>query len=221
VTDSFSQDGWSAFVVKMWGKVTGDQAMEKRGMLTTILSLGGRGMTIADVQPGNLQLAVQARAFNNYFYLDSSNTNAPTRFRPNKVAGILFENKVDYASTSLHPCLGVPHLPTSSSLSTHSLPRTLNSVLTSQTAYFGSAPELIHGIHMVPISPPTSLLRPRQFVKEEWEAFFDNGRANVDGMSRLSLDLHLSIQLASFSNTCPCLSSLILYPRPHAFPPLP
>ncbi|OAL06307.1 endo-1,3(4)-beta-glucanase 1 precursor [Phaeosphaeriaceae sp. SRC1lsM3a] len=122
--ESSSEDGWSAFVVKMWGKVIGDQSMEKRG---------------------TLQLAVQARAFNNYFYFDAANTIHPARFIPNKVAGILFENKVDYAT------------------------------------YFGSAPELIHGIHMVPISPPTTLLRPRQFVKEEWEAFFDKGRANVDG----------------------------------------
>lgn len=54
---------------------------------------------MTDDVTGTLQLAVQARAFNNYFYLDAANTIHPARFIPNKVAGILFENKVDYAST--------------------------------------------------------------------------------------------------------------------------
>jgi endo-1,3(4)-beta-glucanase len=49
-------------------------------------------------------------------------------------------------------------------------------------AYFGDAAELIHGIHMVIINPSTGYLRPYQFVKEEWEKFFSNGRANVEGM---------------------------------------
>jgi endo-1,3(4)-beta-glucanase len=44
-------------------------------------------------------LAVQARSFNNYFYLQNNNTNHPARFIQNKVTGILFENKVDYTST--------------------------------------------------------------------------------------------------------------------------
>lgn len=34
---------------------------------------------------------------------------------------------------------------------------------------------------MVLINPSTSLLRHRQFVKEEWEQHFSDGRANVDG----------------------------------------
>lgn len=51
-------------------------------------------------------LAIQARSFNSYFYLQSVNTNHPARFIGNKVTGILFENKVDYASTfSLPPPL--------------------------------------------------------------------------------------------------------------------
>lgn len=44
-------------------------------------------------------LAVQARTFSNYFYLQSNNTNQPARFIENKVTGILFENKVDHTST--------------------------------------------------------------------------------------------------------------------------
>lgn len=34
---------------------------------------------------------------------------------------------------------------------------------------------------MVPVSPPTLFLRPRVFVKEEWDRFFSDGRANVPG----------------------------------------
>jgi endo-1,3(4)-beta-glucanase len=81
-------------------------------------------------------LAVQARSFNSYFYLTSTNTNQPPQFVPHKVSGILFENKVDYAT------------------------------------YFGDAPHLVHGIHMLPLAPPSAYLRPRAFVKEEWDAFF-------------------------------------------------
>jgi endo-1,3(4)-beta-glucanase len=97
---------------------------------------------------GNIMLAIQARTFNSYFYLLSTNTVQPPRFVPNKVTGILFENKVDYAT------------------------------------YFGTLPALIHGIHMVPLNPSSVFLRPRSFVKEEWDAFFSEGRAlaaEVDG----------------------------------------
>lgn len=47
-------------------------------------------------------LAIQARSFSNYFYLQSNNTNQPSKFIDNKVTGILFENKVDHASTYNH-----------------------------------------------------------------------------------------------------------------------
>ena len=59
-------------------------------------------------------LAMQARSFNNYFYLQSNNVNHPARFIGNKVTGILFENKVDYASTyrpnPLHSSFTTPSL---------------------------------------------------------------------------------------------------------------
>jgi endo-1,3(4)-beta-glucanase len=51
--------------------------------------------------PGTLMLAIQARSFANYFYLQASNRNHPARFVQNKVAGTLFENKCEYTST--HP----------------------------------------------------------------------------------------------------------------------
>ncbi|KAF2025756.1 endo-1,3(4)-beta-glucanase 1 precursor [Setomelanomma holmii] len=134
--ESTSEDGFASFAIKMWGKVIGDLNMEKRG---------------------NLMLAIQARSFNNYFYLQDNNTNHPARFIQNKVTGILFENKVDYAT------------------------------------YFGNAIELVHGIHMVPVSPPSYYLRQRQFVKEEWEKFFDNGRENTDGGWRGILYANLAL----------------------------
>jgi endo-1,3(4)-beta-glucanase len=34
---------------------------------------------------------------------------------------------------------------------------------------------------MVPIHPFTVLTRPRAFVKEEWDRYFSDGRANVEG----------------------------------------
>lgn len=52
-----------------------------------------------DINSGNLMLAIQARSFNQYFYMLSNNTNHPQRFIGNSVTGILFENKVDHAST--------------------------------------------------------------------------------------------------------------------------
>ncbi|KAF2193469.1 glycoside hydrolase family 81 protein [Zopfia rhizophila CBS 207.26] len=75
--ESTSEDGFAAFGLKMWGKIIGDVNMEARG---------------------NLMLAVQARSFQNYFYMESNNVNQPPEFIGNKVTGILFENKVDHAT---------------------------------------------------------------------------------------------------------------------------
>ena len=53
------------------------------------------------------------------------------------------------------------------------------------TTYFGSAPEYIHGIQMIPLMPFSPLIRPRRFVQEEWDAFFKTGAvadaANIKG----------------------------------------
>ncbi|KAH9864463.1 hypothetical protein J1614_010397 [Plenodomus biglobosus] len=76
--ESTSEDGFASFAIKMWGKVIGDVNMEKR-----------------------------ARSFNSYFYIQSNNTNHPARFIQNMITGILFENKVDYASTQ--PQCTLPH----------------------------------------------------------------------------------------------------------------
>ncbi|KAF2877864.1 endo-1,3(4)-beta-glucanase 1 precursor [Massariosphaeria phaeospora] len=119
--ESSSEDTFSTYALKMWGRISGDAALEARG---------------------NLQLAVQARSVRNYFLLASDNTVQPERFRPNKVTGILFENKVDH------------------------------------TTYFGASPEFVQGIHMIPLNPSTAYTRPAAFVKEEWDAYFSNGRAD-------------------------------------------
>lgn len=66
--ESSSEDAFSSYAIKMWGKVTGDPNMEARG---------------------NLQLAVHARSLQNYFLLESTNTVQPAKFIPNKVTGIV------------------------------------------------------------------------------------------------------------------------------------
>jgi endo-1,3(4)-beta-glucanase len=46
---------------------------------------------------------------------------------------------------------------------------------------------------MLPIYPPSALLRPRPFVKEEWDAFVSEVRANVDGGWRSILYANLAL----------------------------
>ena len=65
-------------------------------------------------------LALQARSFNTYFYLLSNSVIQPARYLPNKLAGILFENKIDYAtwfsndSAVVHAVHMIPINPSSS-----------------------------------------------------------------------------------------------------------
>ncbi|KAM7224101.1 hypothetical protein V8F06_000574 [Rhypophila decipiens] len=48
--------------------------------------------------------------------------------------------------------------------------------------YFGTNIEYIQGIHMMPLLPHTPMVRTPEFVREEWETYFSNGRAEaVDG----------------------------------------
>lgn len=46
------------------------------------------------------------------------------------------------------------------------------------TTYFGANPEYIEGIHMIPLNPTSAYTRQRQFVKEEWDRYFSNGRVD-------------------------------------------
>lgn len=43
-------------------------------------------------------LAIQARSFDNYFLMQSTNKVQPAKFIGNKVTGILFEEKVDHTT---------------------------------------------------------------------------------------------------------------------------
>lgn len=124
--ESSSEDSLSAYAIAMWGRTIGDVNMQSRGYL---------------------QLAITARSLQNYYLYESSNTVQPSNFIGNKVAGIMFENKVDH------------------------------------TTYFGSAPEHIQGIHMLPLLPHSTLTRTMKFVSEEWDTYFSNGRVEnvVDG----------------------------------------
>lgn len=45
------------------------------------------------------------------------------------------------------------------------------------TTYFGTNPEYIQGIHMLPINPSSAYTRGKDFVKQEWDRYFNNGRA--------------------------------------------
>jgi endo-1,3(4)-beta-glucanase len=47
--------------------------------------------------------------------------------------------------------------------------------------YFGMNPEYIQGIHIIPLAPPSTLIRTPTFVKEEWEAYFSGGRVDQAG----------------------------------------
>jgi endo-1,3(4)-beta-glucanase len=123
--ESTSEDTFATYALMMWGKIIQDPNMKARG---------------------TLQLAVQKRSLRNYFLLESTNQNQPKQFIPNKVTGILFENKVDH------------------------------------TTYFGGNIEYVQGIHMIPLNPSSAYTRSSNFVREEWDTYFSNGRAeDVNG----------------------------------------
>ncbi|SMR50158.1 unnamed protein product [Zymoseptoria tritici ST99CH_3D1] len=115
--ESSSEDTMASYALKMWGQIINDKAMEARG---------------------NLMLAIQKRSFAAYYLFEETNTVQPAEYIGNKVAGILFENKMDH------------------------------------TTYFGAAPELIEGIHMIPLMPFSAYIRSAKFVQEEWDAYFAN-----------------------------------------------
>lgn len=75
--ESSSEDALAAYAIKMWGMVSGNAAMAARG---------------------NLMLSVLKRSLNMYYLYRADNKVQPAQFIPNKVAGILFENKIDHAT---------------------------------------------------------------------------------------------------------------------------
>lgn len=120
-------------------------------------------------------LAVQKRAFENYFLMETGNVNQPEHFVGNKVTGILFENKCDHVYVflllaALHLFLAVA-------------PKCLCAKVQEEAdddsrTYFGANPEFIEGIHMIPINPSSGYTRNQKFIKEEWATYFDNGRVD-------------------------------------------
>ncbi|KAK4127201.1 glycoside hydrolase family 81 protein [Parathielavia appendiculata] len=91
--ESSSEDTMHTYALKMWGAVSGDMNLEARS---------------------NLMLALQARSLQSYYLYNSTNTVQPREFIPNKVAGILFENKIDhttYFGTNIEYIQGIHMLP--------------------------------------------------------------------------------------------------------------
>lgn len=117
--ESSSEDVMAAFGCKMWGTVTGNAELVARS---------------------DLQLAVLTRTLRNYYLYEDSNAVQPPNFIGNKVAGILFENKIHH------------------------------------TTFFSADIEAIQGIQMIPVHGPTGLTRNKNFIQEEWDAFFGGGK---------------------------------------------
>lgn len=83
----------SLYAIKMWGTVIGDSNLVARA---------------------NLQLAVLARSLQLYYLYESDNEVQPSQFIGNKVAGILFENKIDhttYFGTEIEYIQGIHMIP--------------------------------------------------------------------------------------------------------------
>lgn len=53
---------------------------------------------LIEIRRGNLQLAIISRSLQSYYLYKEDNTIQPKEFIGNKVAGILFENKIDHAT---------------------------------------------------------------------------------------------------------------------------
>ncbi|KAK2599257.1 hypothetical protein N8I77_011027 [Diaporthe amygdali] len=91
--ESSSEDVMASYALRMWGLVSGDANLAARG---------------------NLQLSVLARSLNLYYLYTSDNAVQPPSFIGNKVAGILFENKIDhttYFGSNIEYVQGIHMLP--------------------------------------------------------------------------------------------------------------
>ncbi|KAF5017743.1 hypothetical protein F66182_10313 [Fusarium sp. NRRL 66182] len=91
--ESSSEDMMSVYALKMWGTVIKDTNLVARS---------------------NLQLAIMSRSLQNYYYYTTSNVNQPSNFIGNKVAGILFENKIHHTtwfSANIEAVQGIHMIP--------------------------------------------------------------------------------------------------------------
>ncbi|OLN95598.1 putative endo-1,3(4)-beta-glucanase-like protein 3 [Colletotrichum chlorophyti] len=75
--ESSSEDAFSTYAIKMWGRITGDTKTEARA---------------------NLQLAINARSIQSYYLMASDNKVQPPRFISNRAAGIIFERKANHTT---------------------------------------------------------------------------------------------------------------------------
>lgn len=75
--ESSSEDYNSIYAVKMWGRVTGDAAMEKRS---------------------DLMLGVIAGSIQRYMHVGGNLSVHPEQIKANMVSGILWQNKVDWTT---------------------------------------------------------------------------------------------------------------------------
>ena len=46
------------------------------------------------------------------------------------------------------------------------------------TTYFGTNPEYVQGVHMIPLSPSFSFTRSPTFIAEEWKTYFSDTSFN-------------------------------------------
>ena len=46
------------------------------------------------------------------------------------------------------------------------------------TTFFSPDIEAIQGIHMIPVHGPSAYARSKTFIKQEWDAYFSNGRVD-------------------------------------------
>ncbi|CCE87199.1 Piso0_005742 [Millerozyma farinosa CBS 7064] len=134
--ESSSEDYNFAYAMKCWGNVVEDSSMEHRA---------------------DLMIAIMKRAMNSYFLYSDDNKVEPSKIIPNKVSGILFENKIHH------------------------------------TTYFGNEIQYIQGIHMLPITPVSSIIRGPTFVKQEWDEKLKDvaGKVNDGWKSILMLNVAL------------------------------
>lgn len=132
--ESTSEDSMSAYALKMWGRTIGDSSKNFPPSPQVT-----RNLTQTDMEArSNLQLAVTARALQNYFLYDSKNTVQPANFIGNKVSGILFENKIDhttYFGTNIEFIQGIHMLPL---LPSSTLTRTKTFVQEEWDTYFSN-----------------------------------------------------------------------------------
>ena len=122
---------------------------------------------------GNLMLSILARTLDNYFLLCSDNKNQPANFIGNKVAGIVRSpSPLSLSNPKPNPANQLQHTQLFENKIDH-------------TTYFGTNPEYIQGIHMLPLNPSTSLTRKPSFIAEEWETYFNSTSAypasTIDG----------------------------------------